>query len=73
MSLYNAFVVPVFSHGAQVWGPDFINVSFEGAMGNPIVQEQRAFMRSVVGGRKEPDHGLPLQGTGAEAASVPLG
>ena len=51
MSLYNALVVPVFSYGAQVWGPDFINVSFEGAMANPMAQEQRAFMRSVVGAR----------------------
>ncbi|EFJ40503.1 hypothetical protein VOLCADRAFT_99710 [Volvox carteri f. nagariensis] len=49
MPLCNTLVVPVFSHGAQVWGPDFINVSFEGAMANPMVQEQDADMRSVVG------------------------
>ncbi len=30
---------------------DYGNVSFEGAMSNPMVQELRAFMRSVVGAR----------------------
>jgi len=51
MNLFWSLVVPVFSYGAQVWGPDFINVSFESAMTNPMVEEQRAFMRSVVGAR----------------------
>lgn len=52
MALYNTLVVPVLSYGAQVWGPDFINVTFEAAMTNPMVEEQRAFMRSAAGARR---------------------
>jgi hypothetical protein len=57
MDLFRSLVVPVFSYGAQVWGPDFINVSFESAMTNPMVAEQKNFMRSVVGARS-PTHAL---------------
>ena len=51
MALYNSLVTPVMSYGAQVWGPDFIDVTFEAAMTNPMVEEQRAYMRNVVGAR----------------------
>ena len=57
LDLFWSLVVPVFSYGAQVWGPDFINVTFESAMTNPMVEEQRAYMRAVVGARC-PTHAL---------------
>ncbi len=39
MLLYNSRAVPVLSYKAAIWGPDFINVNFEVAMVNPVVQE----------------------------------
>lgn len=50
MVFYNAHFVPVLSSGAQVWGPDFINVDFARAM-TPLVGEHHAYTRSVVGAR----------------------
>jgi hypothetical protein len=67
MDLFWSLVVPVFSYGAQVWGPDFINVTFESAMTNPMVEEQRAYMRMVVGARS-PTHALLFR----ELAQRPL-
>ena len=54
MQLYNALVVPVYSFGAQVWAADRLGVAFETAMKDPMVEEQRRYMRSVVGARCPP-------------------
>jgi len=51
MELFNSLVLPVLSYGAQVWGPDFINVDFETAMANKAAEIQRAYMRAIVGAR----------------------
>ena len=52
MDLFNVLVLPVLSYGAQVWGPDFINVEFEAAMNNKATEVQRTYMRAIVGARK---------------------
>jgi hypothetical protein len=53
MSFYNSLVVPVLSYGAQVWAPDKLSsvFTFEHAMVDPMVDEQKRFMCSVVGAK----------------------
>lgn len=74
MSLYDILVIPVVSYGAQVSGPDFIILDFESAMVDPMVQAQRAFMRSLVGARSPATVSLHSKGHSVAKATLdPLG
>ena len=52
LQFYNTCVRPVFSFGAQVWSTSYLTGSMEVALKHPMVVEQCAFLRRVIGAQK---------------------
>jgi hypothetical protein len=51
MSLFDEYVHPVMSYGAEVWGPQLVTVALSGKASDACERVQLAFMRSLLGVR----------------------